>query len=107
MLRLSSCVVGACVALLPVLAPVSAMAANPACDAFSDVAEKAVVERQADVEMMDAMVKIAEGYTGDETWIGGLVPAVVDWVWKLPEDQLDEDVKGASLEACEAFVANQ
>lgn len=71
------------------------------CAVFGDIAEQAAKERIAETEMMDAMVKIAEGYTGSQERFQGAVPLLVDWVWKLPEEQLDQGVGVAYKTACE------
>jgi len=82
-------------------APTWAQSAHD-CAVFGEIAEQAAAERRADAEMMDAMVRIAEGYTGAQERFAGAVPLLVDWVWKLPEDQLGSGVGAAYRAACEA-----
>jgi hypothetical protein len=71
------------------------------CAVFGEIAERAAEARRAETGMMDAMVLIAEDYTGEEERFAGAVPLLVDWVWKLPDDQLDDGVGAAYQEACE------
>lgn len=84
-------------------APAAAQSAAPSagdCAVFGEIAEQAAQERLAETEMMQAMVTIAEGYTGAQERFAGAVPLLVDWVWQLPEAQLDDGVGAAYAEAC-------
>ena len=97
--RVSHVLASIVLASLPA-APV--LAANPDCKVFGEIAEKAVVARQAETDMMDAMVKIAAGYTGDQERFAGTVPFIVDYVWNLDEGVLGDEVGAAWVEQCEA-----
>ncbi|WP_425038366.1 hypothetical protein [Primorskyibacter sp. S187A] len=82
---------------------VSPVAANPDCAVFGAIAETAVAERQADAEMMATMVKIAEGFEGNDERFRAAVPAIVEFVWGLPGEQLSADVGAAWQAQCEAM----
>lgn len=77
------------------------------CAVFGQIAEQAAEARRSDGEMMDTMVVIAESFTGSQERFRGAVPHLVDWVWKLPANQLDAGVGAAYRTECEAQYASQ
>lgn len=94
-------------AMMAALAAAPALAQADDCAVFGEIAEKAAQERQDGADMMGAMVRIAEQYTGDQKRFAGAVPLLADWVWKLPEEQLDEGVGAAYAEVCAKQMAAQ
>jgi len=85
-----------CLSALPALAQ-----SAEDCAVFGEIADQAAQARMADGEMVETMVQITERYTGDQERFAGAVPLLVDWVWKLPEDELSGGVGAAYRSACE------
>ncbi|SLN73730.1 hypothetical protein ROJ8625_03974 [Roseivivax jejudonensis] len=61
----------------------------------------AVVEsRRSGAAPQDAVRDVQQGLEGDQAKYASVVPAVADWVYTLPEDQLGPDVGDSWTEAC-------
>lgn len=87
-----------CFALLPA----AGLAENADCIVLGEIAGAVAEERAGGAEMNDAMMAVSEGYTGEKERFVPAIPLLADWVYDLPEDQLEADVGAAYQAACEA-----
>jgi len=84
------------------LAPISAAAQNPICAPTGEIVAAAVEARKAGRSAEAAKDGIAGGLGESLQDYAPAVPPLVDWVYYLPEDDLQKDVAGAWVAQCEA-----
>lgn len=82
--------------------PVAGFAANPDCRVLGELVNDIVSERQGGADMNGAMLAVAENYTGKKERFRAGIPALAEWVYDLPKDQLGDGVGDAYRKACEA-----
>lgn len=82
--------------------PAAGFAANADCKVLGDIVNDVVAERAGGAEMNDAMLAVAEKYTGGKERFRAGIPALADWVYSLPKEQLGDGVGAAYQKACEA-----
>ena len=91
---------GLVVALM--LAPLAAAAQNPICAPTGEIVAAAVEARKAGQGAEAAKDGITDGLGADSRDYAPAVQPLVDWVYDLPEADLEKDVAGAWVTQCEA-----
>jgi hypothetical protein len=84
------------------LGPVAAMAQNPICAPTGEIVAAAVEARKAGQGADAAKAAIADRLDEAGQAYAPAVQPLVDWVYELPEDDLNKDVSGAWVAQCEA-----
>ncbi|MDT8329048.1 MAG: DNA primase [Roseovarius sp.] len=80
--------------------PMTAQAENPLCDTSGDIVQAAVDARVAGTGSPEAIKTISANYTGDMARYKNAVQPLVDWVYSLSQEQLDDNVSDAYRAAC-------
>jgi len=80
--------------------PVAAQ--NPICAPTGEIVAAAVEARKAGQGAKAAKAGITDGLGPGREGYAPAVPPLVDWVYDLPEKDLDKDVAGAWVTQCEA-----
>jgi len=84
------------------LTPQVAAPQNPICAPTGEIVAAAVAARK-DGQLADtARQRITAGLGDARQDFAPAVPPLVDWVYDLPEDDLQKDVAGAWVTQCEA-----
>lgn len=83
-------------------APLVATAQNPICAPTGEIVAAAVEAREAGQPPEVATAAITEGLDAAQQDYAPAVPPLVDWVYDLPEADLQKDVAGAWVAQCEA-----
>lgn len=92
-------------ALLPALAPLTLAAAEPErtdCFVQGEIAQKAADLRLEGKRVRRAERLIKRDYKDGEARFAKAVPLLVDWVFTLPDAQVDDQVGASFQAACEA-----
>lgn len=82
--------------------PAAGFAANADCEILGNIVNDIVAERQGGAAVEDAMLAVAEDYTGNKERFHAGIPPLAEWVYSLPEDQLADGVGAAYQAACES-----
>ncbi|SFN47007.1 hypothetical protein SAMN04487859_10350 [Roseovarius lutimaris] len=80
--------------------PMAAQAETSICDTSGAIVQAGIDARVAGTAAPEAIKTISAGYTGDMERYQGAVQPLVDWVYSLPEEQLDDGVAEAYVAAC-------
>jgi hypothetical protein len=80
--------------------PIAAQAETPICATSGDIVKAGVDARVAGTASAEAIKTISASYTGDMERYQNAVQPLVDWVYSLPEEQLDDGVAEAYVAAC-------
>ncbi|SFD45450.1 hypothetical protein [Roseivivax sediminis] len=70
------------------------------CNLQADMVMAVVNSRGEGVGAEEAVETVQSNLSGPEAKYASVVPAVVDWVYTLPEDQLGDGVGQSWVEAC-------
>lgn len=70
------------------------------CAVQTDVVMQVVAARSGGADAADATRGVAADLSGDAAKYASIVPALVDWVYTLPDDQLNDTVGQSWTEAC-------
>ncbi len=92
----------ALVTCLFVTLPMAATAQNPICAPTGEIVAAAVAARKSGQGADAAKAGIAAGLGEAKAAFAPAVPPLVDWVFELPEDDLQKDVAGSWVTQCEA-----
>jgi len=82
--------------------PLTAMAQNPICAPTGEIVAAAVEARKAGQGAEAAKAGISAGLEGDKAQFIPAVQPIVDWVYELPQADLEKDVTGSWITQCEA-----
>lgn len=82
--------------------PMTATAQNPICAPTGEIVAAAVEARKAGQGAEAARAGITEGLEGDKAQFIPAVQPIVDWVYELPQADLEKDVAGSWVTQCEA-----
>ncbi|MFB9150736.1 DNA primase [Roseovarius ramblicola] len=88
--------------VLCALAPLAAAAQNPICAPTGEIVAAAVEARKAGQGAGDAKAGITDSLGAGREGYAPAVPPLVDWVYDLPDKDLDKDVAAAWVAQCEA-----
>jgi len=89
-------------AVVCTLSPFAATAQNPICAPTGEIVAAAVEARKAGQPSETARSEIIGGLDAARQDYAPAVQPLVDWVYDLPEDNLQKDVAGAWVTQCEA-----
>jgi len=89
-------------AALCALSPLAASAQNPICAPTGGIVAAAVEARKAGQPPETARAGIIDGLDAARQGYVAAVQPLVDWVYDLPEDDLQKDVAGAWVAQCSA-----
>ncbi|MBC7165460.1 MAG: DNA primase [Roseovarius sp.] len=92
----------ALVTCLFVAVPMAATAQNPICAPTGEIVAAAVAARKAGQGADAAKAEIAAGLGEAKAAYVPAVQPLVDWVFELPEGDLQKDVAGSWVAQCEA-----
>ncbi len=100
-MRKTDLIVLAMLPLVP-LVPQPAPAQVAICAPTGEIVAAAVEARKSGQPAATAMQEIAAGLEGAQAGFAPAVQPLVDWVYELPETDLQKDVAGAWVTQCEA-----
>jgi hypothetical protein len=84
------------------LVPLPALAQNPICAPTGEIVAAAVEARKAGKRAGAARSEIRRALGSDGRAYAPAVQPLVDWVYELPEADLQKDVAGSWVAQCEA-----
>lgn len=91
----------ALLACLLMALPLSAAAQNPICAPTGEIVAAAVEARKAGRSASEAIESIGAGLGEAGAPYRPAVQPLVDWVYELPEEDLQKDVAGSWVTQCE------
>ncbi|MGR3460559.1 MAG: DNA primase [Roseovarius sp.] len=89
-------------AALCAFAPFAATAQNPICEPTGEIVAAAVEARKGGQSAEAAKAGISDGLDASREGYAPAVQPLVDWVYDLPEKDLQKDVAGAWVVQCKA-----
>ncbi|PKQ12857.1 MAG: DNA primase [Alphaproteobacteria bacterium HGW-Alphaproteobacteria-1] len=86
---------------LLIVLPMAATAQNPICAPTGEIVAAAVEARKTGQGAEAAKAGITGGLGAAQAAYAPAVPPIVDWVYELPEADLQKDVAGSWVTQCE------
>ncbi|MCE0506844.1 hypothetical protein LR948_15845 [Roseivivax sp. GX 12232] len=89
--------------LMAVTPAAFAQEADAECDLQAEIVMQVVEARQSGSARDSAQAGIASDLSGDAQKYAAVVPAIAEWVYSLPEDQLGADVGESWIAQCQSM----